>query len=318
MIPARHRSLRPAFAHKGRQAAPKGPGVWNRSSEADVDVPVGTRTLQRRPARAPEQAASHSRRRRQLEVILGAAVPAALLILWQLAASAGWIDPRLYPSPWTLFMSAKEMLSSPDSTLLSDTLATLRRVIFGVVAGGFLGVVAGVGLGSVRLLRAALEPTLSALYVVPKLALLPLFMTILGLGERPLLAIVSWTVFFYVWIYTMEAVIAIPEGYLEAARSLNASWLRTLLHVTIPSALPQLFVALRVGVNVSVIMIVAAEFLVGTTGLGYLIFDSRRIFSNDAMFVGIVIVSLMGVTLAGIVAWTGRRITPWARSSRLD
>ncbi|MDN5895420.1 MAG: ABC transporter permease subunit [Nocardioides sp.] len=84
----------------------------------------------------------------------------------------------------------------------------------------------------------------------------------------------------------------------------------------VPSVLPQLFVALRVGVNVSVIMIVAAEFLAGNSGLGYLIFDSRRIFMNEQMFVGIVAVSLLGVTLAALVTWTGRLLTPWTRTGR--
>src|SRR5690606_4839491 len=108
--------------------------------------------------------------------------------------------------------------------------------------------------------------------------------------------------------------VAIPEGYREAAKALNAGRRRTLTSVIVPAVLPQLFVALRVGVNVSIIMIVAAEFLVGTSGLGYVIFDARRLFNNDEMFVGIVVVSIMGVLLANIVGWIGRRITPWVAS----
>ncbi len=283
---------------------------------AQLAMDSGTRTLERRAPRAPERVAAHARRRKYFELALGILVPVLLLLLWQLAAVLGWIDARLYPAPTTIARSAWEMFTSDDATLPSDVVDTLRRVLVGVLAGGAAGVVAGIVLGSSRVVRAALEPLLSALYVVPKLALLPVFMTLFGLGEPPLLVIVSWTVFFYVWIYTMEAIVAIPEGYHEAARSLNAGRVRTLFHVTVPAVLPQLFVALRVGVNVSVIMIVAAEFLVGTSGLGYLIFDSRRLFANEQMFVGIVVVSLMGVTLAGIVTWAGRRLTPWARPPR--
>ncbi|MCW2829728.1 MAG: nitrate transporter permease [Aeromicrobium sp.] len=286
-------------------------------STSTVSTPTTTptgRVLARRARRSPEQMERHGRNRKLLEISLGIGVPIALLTLWQIASTQGWIDERLYPAPTTIAEVGWDTLSDGESGLRDDILATLRRVLFGVFAGGGIGVIIGIWLGNIRLVRKALEPTLSALYVVPKLALLPVFMTIFGLGEAPLLAIVAWTVFFYVWIYTMEAVVSIPEGYREAAQALNVGRRRTLTSVIIPAVLPQLFVALRVGVNVSIIMIVAAEFLVGTSGLGYVIFDARRLFNNDEMFVGIVVVSIMGVLLANLVAWIGRRVTPWVAS----
>jgi sulfonate transport system permease protein len=273
-------------------------------------------TATRRATRKSQQTVAYARRRRALEVSLGVLVPVALLGLWEVAATQGWIDKRLYPAPSRILQVGAEMLTAEDPRFRQDIYVTLRRVLVGVVAGGFLGMVVGMLLGSIRLVRAALEPTLNALYVVPKLALMPVFMTLVGLGEPSLLLIVSWTVFFYVWLYTMEAVVSIPEGYRESARALHVGRIQTIRDVIVPSVLPQLFVALRVGVNVSVIMIVAAEFLAGNSGLGYLIFDSRRIFMNEQMFVGIVAVSLLGVTLAALVTWTGRLLTPWTRTGR--
>lgn len=273
-------------------------------------------TVTRRATRKSRQTVAYARRRRALEVSLGVLVPVALLGLWEVAATQGWIDKRLYPAPSRILQVGAEMLTAEDPRFRQDIYVTLRRVLVGVVAGGFLGMVVGMLLGSIRLVRAALEPTLNALYVVPKLALMPVFMTLVGLGEPSLLLIVSWTVFFYVWLYTMEAVVSIPEGYRESARALHVGRIQTIRDVIVPSVLPQLFVALRVGVNVSVIMIVAAEFLAGNSGLGYLIFDSRRIFMNEQMFVGIVAVSLLGVTLAALVTWTGRLLTPWTRTGR--
>lgn len=273
-------------------------------------------TVTRRATRKSRQTVAYARRRRALEVSLGVLVPVVLLGLWEVAATQGWIDKRLYPAPSRILQVGAEMLTAEDPRFRQDIYVTLRRVLVGVVAGGFLGMVVGMLLGSIRLVRAALEPTLNALYVVPKLALMPVFMTLVGLGEPSLLLIVSWTVFFYVWLYTMEAVVSIPEGYRESARALHVGRIQTIRDVIVPSVLPQLFVALRVGVNVSVIMIVAAEFLAGNSGLGYLIFDSRRIFMNEQMFVGIVAVSLLGVTLAALVTWTGRLLTPWTRTGR--
>jgi len=200
--------------------------------------------------------------------------------------------------------------------LWTDVLATLRRVVLGFAIGGLVGFLAGAVTGLSRLARSALEPMLSALYVVPKLALLPVFITIAGLGEPPVIVMVSWTVFFYIWIYTMEAFTQIPEGYREAARSLNVGRRAMFRHVLLPAALPHLFVAMRVAISVAILVIVAAEFVVGTTGLGYVIFDSRRLFMNDRMYVGIVTVALLGVILATMITWIGRRLTPWAEQGR--
>src|SRR5699024_606751 len=208
-----------------------------------------------------------------------------LLALWEVASRNEWMDSRLFPPPTLIIVTGFRMIT--EGGMWGDIFATLRRVLTGGSIGVIVGFMAGAAMGLNRMIRGALEPMLSALYVVPKIALLPIFITIFGLGEPPLLVIISVTVFFYVWIYTMEAFATIPDGYHEAAQSLNLSRYEMLFHVQIPAALPAVFVALRVAVSVSIIVIVASEFLVGTTGLGYVIFDSRRLFMNDQMYVGI-------------------------------
>ncbi len=268
----------------------------------------------RKPVCTPREAAARARRTRFLQVALAVGVPVALLLLWQMAAASGWIDRRLFPAPTTIARTAWDLIAAGE--LWTDVLATLRRVVLGFAIGGLVGFLAGAVTGLSRLARSALEPMLSALYVVPKLALLPVFITIAGLGEPPVIVMVSWTVFFYIWIYTMEAFTQIPEGYREAARSLNVGRRAMFRHVLLPAALPHLFVAMRVAISVAILVIVAAEFVVGTTGLGYVIFDSRRLFMNDRMYVGIVTVALLGVILATMITWIGRRLTPWAEQGR--
>jgi sulfonate transport system permease protein len=171
-------------------------------------------------------------------------------------------------------------------------------------------------MGSVRLLRRALEPTLDALYVVPKLALLPVLLNMFGLGEGPKVALVAVTVFFFVWIGTMTAVMAVPEGYRETGAAFGASRAQMFRHVLVPGALPQIVVSLRVAAGVAVLVIVAAEFIVGDSGLGYLIFNSRALFINDRMYVGIVVVALFGVAFSELIRALGRLVTPWAPQDR--
>jgi sulfonate transport system permease protein len=242
------------------------------------------------------------------------AVPTALLLLWQVAAQTNWIDKRLYPAPTSVFSNGWHLFI--HGRLRADIVITLKRILLGFAFGASVGMVLGTIMGASRLVRAAFEPLLNALYVVPKLALLPVFLTIFGLGDAPKIVLVAVTTFFFVWIGAMEAIATVPEGYREAARSLGVSRARMFYDVMLPAALPQLFVALRVAIGVAVLVIVAAEFIVGSTGLGYLIFSSRAIFANDAMYAGIVCVAVAGVILAGIVSWIGKQLTPWTRPTR--
>ncbi|OHV40028.1 MULTISPECIES: ABC transporter permease [Pseudofrankia] len=266
--------------------------------------------LIRAPGRAERDPSGTAHRRAVLEIGLAVGVPVVLLGLWQAASGLGWIDSRLYPSPTDIVRTGGRMLG--HGQLWDDIWHTTFRVLAGFALGTLAGVLFGLAMGSVRLIQVALEPTLDALYVVPKLALLPIFLTMFGLGEGPKIALVAVTVFFFVWISTMSAIIAVEDGYREAGRCFGANRWQMFRHVLVPAALPQMFVAMRVAAGVAFLVIIAAEFIVGDDGLGYLIFQSRTLFINDQMFVGIVVVALEGVLFAELVRLVGRRVTRWA------
>lgn len=194
--------------------------------------------------------------------------------------------------------------------------ATLKRVLAGYVLGTAAGYVLGLLMGSLPLVRAAFEPLLDALYVVPKLALLPIFLNMFGLGEGPQVALVATTVFFFVWISTMSAVVAIPSGHRDAGRVFGASPWQMFRHVLLPASLPSVLVGARIAAGVAVLVIVASEQIAAANGLGHLIFDSRALFQNDVMFVGIVCVAVLGVLFSELVRLMGRLLTPWAPKDR--
>ncbi len=267
------------------------------------------RVLIRQPSRTELEPERTHRRRRMLEVALAIGIPVALLLLWQAASDLGWIDRRLYPAPTEIARSGQELLS--DGRLWDDLIATSRRVLLGWGIGTAAGAVLGVLMGSSTLFRRALEPTLDALYVVPKLALLPILFNIFGLGEGSQVALVAVTVFFFVWIAAMASIMAVPEGYRDGGRVFGAGRWQMFRHVVFPAALPQMLVGARVAAGVAVLVIVAAEFLVGENGLGFLIFSSRNLFINDVMFVGIVVVALLGVLLAQLLRVLERVLVPW-------
>ncbi|MEV0126171.1 ABC transporter permease [Streptomyces sp. NPDC050703] len=254
------------------------------------------------------------RRRRALELSLAAGVPLVLVLLWQLAAVAGWIDDRVYPAPQTILEDGWRRAAEGD--LWPDVRATLQRVLAGYAIGTAAGYALGLLMGSLSVVRAALEPTLDALYVVPKLALLPVFLNMFGLGEGPQIALVATTVFFFVWISTMAAVLAVPSGHRDAGRVFGASPWQMFRHVLLPASLPAVLVGARIAAGVAVLVIVASEQIAAADGLGHLIFDSRALFQNDVMFVGIVCVAVLGVVFSELVRLVGRLLTPWAPRDR--
>jgi sulfonate transport system permease protein len=270
--------------------------------------------LVRRPGPEELHPARAHRRRRAMELCLAAAVPVVLVLVWQLAAARGWIDDRVYPAPSTIIADGWDRAAAGE--LWPDVWATLERVLAGYAIGTAAGYALGLLMGSLPLVRAALEPLLDALYVVPKLALLPIFLNMFGLREGPQIALVAATVFFFVWISTMSAVIAVPSGHRDAGRVFGASSWQMFRHVLLPASLPSVLVGARIAAGVAVLVIVASEQIAASNGLGHLIFDSRALFQNDVMFVGIVCVAVLGVLFSELVRILGRLLTPWAPRDR--
>ncbi|MBY4208112.1 ABC transporter permease [Rhodococcus fascians] len=252
-------------------------------------------------------------RRRRIERGLGILVPILFVVLWQVVASAGLIDQRFFPPPTTVWNSALGLIG--DGVLWSNTWATLQRILLGFFFGVVSGATVGLIMGMSSIIRAALDPLLTALYMVPKLALLPLFMLIFGIGELSFIVLISITVFFFVWLSTMAAFISVPENYREVARSFNASPFQQFRHVLLPAALPDIFVALRLSIGVAVLVVVGVEFVQSSSGLGWMIWNSWQLFLAPRMYVGIVVVAIMGVVLTAVVRWVGRLLIPWARDS---
>ncbi|MFD7866508.1 ABC transporter permease [Streptomyces sp. NPDC059783] len=277
-------------------------------------APGDEQLLVRRPGPRELHPVRTHRRRRTLEVALAVAVPLALVLLWQLAAARSWIDARVYPAPSTILADGWDRAA--DGELWPDVRATLKRVLAGYAVGTVAGYALGLLMGSLALVRAALEPLLDALYVVPKLALLPVFLNMFGLGEGPQIALVAATVFFFVWISTMAAVLAVPSGHRDAGQVFGASPWQMFRHILLPASLPAVLVGARIAAGVAVLVIVASEQIAAADGLGHLIFDSRALFRNDVMFVGIVCVAVLGVVFSEVVRIAGRVLTPWAPRDR--
>ena len=257
---------------------------------------------------APGPGALRRRRRWQRRGV-GLLVPCVLLALWQAGSRLGLLDQRFLPAPSQILATGATLIG--DGTLVGAFLTTLRRLIAGFAIGLVAGVAAGLALGLSRAARALLEPLLSALYTIPKLAILPLLLLIFGAGEIPLVALVAITVFFYMWLATMQAAMALDPGFQDAASVFGASRRQHLRHVVWPAVLPQIVGSVRIAWGVGVLVIIGAEFVNASTGLGALVWQSWSVFLADRMYVGIAVISLLGVGGMALVDAVGSVLTPW-------
>ncbi len=288
--------------------APRGTEVAPRMEDRNLG------TIRREAGAAELNPSAHRRRGLVVDNILRWGTPVVLLVAWQLFAMAKILDPQFWPTPLAV---AESMVETVRSGYLTSNLGTsLMRFFYGWGIGSVCGIALGVMLGTVRPLRMAIEPLISAIFTVPKLALFPLLLLLFGLGETPKILLIALTVFVVVTISTTTAIIAIPETMKEPLQSFDASRWQMLRHLTVPMVLPDIFNALRITTGMGVLVLVAIEMVQGASGLGYVIWSSWQVYDVERMYVGIVTMSLVGVVLQYLVIWCGQMIMPWRASGK--
>lgn len=235
--------------------------------------------------------------------------PAALLALWEVLSRTGMLDSRFFPPPSEIGRTFWSLLASGD--LQTHAGASFYRIIVGFILGAVPAVILGMLMGLSRLLRVALLPTMSALYTVPKIALVPLFIIIFGLGEGSRVYLMAFSIFFLVLLTTMAGVMNIDKGYLDVARSFKASRLQMLRTVAFPGALPSILTGVRLGLGFGLIVIVGIEFLAPKNGIGSLIWQSYQIFDLKTMYAGLFATAIMALILNLAVDVLEQLVMPW-------
>lgn len=269
--------------------------------------------------------------------------PLLLLVAWEFAVMAGLLNPRWFPPPskilWALWRMASSYDTFTKTSLLgrpwlipdvfarsgwsgvwglfreSHVLLTLFRVFAGFFGGVLPGILLGVLMGMNRTIRMMLDATLSAIYVLPKIAIFPLMMIIFAnpFGEGPKIAVVAIASFFLAAINTMTGVRDIDPVYLESGRNYGAHRWQLFWHVIIPGALPVIFAGLRLALGTAIITTVAIEFVRAKQGAGFLILYYWEILATDKMYASLVVVMILGVVLSYGLQWLERRIMPWKK-----
>ena len=236
------------------------------------------------------------------------------LTVWELFSRFSGLSISLFPPPTWVVQELFRMLES--GMWINDVLVSGKRVIAGFCLGSLIAVTTGLLTGRIAFVRALLEPVIQLLRPIPSIAWVSISIFWFGLGESAKIFLITYGVFFHVWLNTHIGVTTVEPVLIRAARSLGAEGRRLFFEVVLPAALPFIITGLRQGVAVAFIVVVAAELTGASEGVGFRISHSREMFRADRMLVGLMTLGVMGGLSDLLFSRLSRRIVFWTGEGR--
>jgi len=232
---------------------------------------------------------------------------------WWTAARFAWINPIFLPGPaqvWAAFTSA--LTTGYQGSLLHEhVLASLGRILAGYLLACLVGIPLGLLMGFSRKVRALFDPLIEFYRPLPPLALYTLLVMWLGIGDTSKVALLFTAALPPLSLSAMHAAESVEPQWIRAARSLGASRRQLLRYVILPACLPRICNGMRISLGFTYTVLVAAEIVAATAGLGWMIWDASKFLLTDVVIMGLFVLSLTGLVLDALVRWAEKRITPW-------
>lgn len=225
----------------------------------------------------------------------GWSVGCTLLILigWEFATWAFEVPTVILPAPSLIAVAFWNYAFA--GAMLTDVIATFRRVIIGLVIGGGAGIIVGLLMGWYGIFRAALQPLIASTFPIPKIALLPLLMIWFGMGDAFKIALVAIGVFYILLINTMTGVASMSRTTIMAVRNLGANDFQLLYKAVLPAAVPVIMAGVRVAFSIALVLVIASEMVLSRDGIGSFLVQSGQILDVESIFAALAVTSLMGV-----------------------
>lgn len=219
-------------------------------------------------------------------------VPAALILVWELAARSGWLSSRVLPEPWAVVKAFWGLTISGE--LWVHVKVSLWRALGSFAVGGGLGLLLGLLTGTFRIAETLLDTTLQMIRNIPALALIPLVILWFGIDEVAKLFLVSIGVFFPVYLNTFHGIRSVDKGLIEMAKSYGLSGWPLYRDVILPGALPSILVGVRFSLGLVWVLLIVAETISAVSGIGYMTMNAREFLQTDVVLVGILLYALLG------------------------
>ncbi|WP_405666241.1 ABC transporter permease [Streptomyces sp. NBC_01166] len=238
--------------------------------------------------------------------------PALLVLAWWAASASGYLDPRILSSPGTVFATAVDLVTT--GRLQDNVLISLQRAGLGLFFGVSAGVILAVAAGLSRSGEYLLDGPLQIKRAIPSLAMLPLLILWLGIGEQMKVTVIALGVAVNMYINTYASLTGIDSRYVELAEGLDLSRATFIRKVVVPGSLPGLFVGLRLGVTSSWLGLIVVEQINATSGIGYMMFQAQQYAQSDVIIVGLVAYGIFGFASDAAVRAVERKVLSWRRT----
>ena len=234
----------------------------------------------------------------------------ALVIgLWQLAGSLALVNPLFLPPPSAIARAIWQLAVS--GALWHHLSVSVLRIGTGWILGTVAGVIVGFAIGLSSLARGIGITFISALFPIPKIALLPLLILWLGIGEEPKIATIALGVFFSTAISVYSGVDNVPRNLIRMAQSFNVPFHAIVRRVIWPGALPSILAGFRITASVALLLVVSAEMIGAEFGIGAFVLQAGNLMQTDQLLAGVVILSLFGLAVGRLINWLETRLLHW-------
>jgi ABC-type nitrate/sulfonate/bicarbonate transport system permease component len=228
---------------------------------------------------------------------------------WQLAGSAAWVNPLFLPAPSAIAVAIYKLALS--GALWHHLSVSVMRIGTGWILGTVAGVIVGFSIGLSSLARGVGITFISALFPIPKIALLPLLILWLGIGEEPKIATIALGVFFSTAISVYSGVDNVPRNLIRMAQSFNVPFHSIVRRVIWPGALPSILAGFRITASVALLLVVSAEMIGAEYGIGAFVLQAGNLMQTDQLLAGVVILSLFGLAVGKLINLLETRLLHW-------
>ena len=240
---------------------------------------------------------------------VGVAVFVVLILLVEWGTRAGWISSLTLPRPSDVVATLVQLWKS--GLFFQHVAPSLTRLAVGSAMGVLAGVAVGVMIGLFSLARAGLVPLVAALFPIPKIALLPLFVIWFGIDEGSKYALIALGTFTPTVVATFGAVDNVDRTLVRMGQSFGLKWWSIVRKIVLPGALPGILSGLRISLSIGIILLVAAEMLGAQYGIGAYILEAGSLYDLERLFAGVVILSSLGVVVSWLIAQLEKRLLFW-------
>ena len=264
-----------------------------------------------RSAGKAELARDHKRMKAVFTHIMELVVPViGAIALWEIISRSGLVSTVFFPPPSRILLKIVQLFQS--GRMQEHLWVSMQRVGLGFLIGAVPGTILGLLMGWIRFVRRVFDPIISIIYPIPRIAILPLFLIVLGLGSPPIIAVTALICFFPAAVTTFGGVKGMDPNLPLMALNMGASRLQLMAKIAFPAALPGIFAGLRLALGVALTGEVAAEFVAASTGLGAEIWHYWQIYRIEEMYSFIVVVAATGIILAYGLLEIQRWALSWA------